>query len=113
MGQPPVRDGTGPAGKDRWRVPGELKHLSTPRKQNQQDGWATDHPAQLVGTPLGGEARSSGERTGPAPKPGSLSEKGSGRWGCRACSDVARRHCVGVVRTRRVWEGPPERVRVP
>src|SRR5690348_8605515 len=78
MGQPPVRDGTGPAGQDRWGAPGELKHLSTPRKQNQQESLARETPAQLVGTPLGGEARSSGERTGPAPKPGSLRASGVG-----------------------------------
>ena len=78
MGQPPVRDGTRPAGQDRWGAPGELKHLSTPRKQNQQQPFARMVAAQLVGTPLGGEARSSGERTGPAPKPGPLSAKGVG-----------------------------------
>ena len=62
-----------------------------------------------------GEARSSGERTGLAPKPLARRRRRDGgvvgpdRVVFRKRSD--RTH--GVMATRRVWEGPPERVRVP
>ena len=62
------------------REPGELKHLSTPRKRN-------DSP-------------SSGERKGRSPN----RPKGRG-W--RALAER------GGAASRRVWEGPPKRVRVP
>src|SRR6185312_578503 len=61
-----------------WGAPVELKHLSTPRKRNQKWGRETPHQSDQVATPwlFWGEARSSGERTGLAPKPASPSQGG-------------------------------------
>ena len=66
----------------RWGAPGELKHLSTPRKQNQQGRRETAHQGWWSSDArLWGEARSSGERTGLAPKPASPSREGGGGVG--------------------------------
>jgi hypothetical protein len=52
----------------RWSEPGELKHLSTRRRRNQQ----VARPRGVGAIPRSGDHPSSGERNGAKPKPVSL-----------------------------------------
>ena len=85
MGKPPWGHAQGPNAESIGvgRAPGELKHLSTPRKRN--------------------DSLSSGERKGNSPNRASLLVRG-----CRARQMGDRRQEA----SRMVWESQPEKVTV-
>ena len=96
MGEPSRR---GPATRASGRQPGELKHLSTPRRGNQEE------------TPP-----SSGERTGASPNRGARKACGRCRPGVEDAATgprTARPQSQSTCRAEDAWEGARHRVRAP
>ena len=96
MGQPARANTRAPASKG-GRQPGELKHLSTPRKRNHSP--------------------SSGERTGRSPnRPDSVVGRPMPGRGCEAREGgtaVPAEELQSLSLAEGPWKGPPQRVKAP